>query len=557
MTEPRGWLDHRQLKIIKGIGKTPGDLFSSEPDPIVVNLLSGVITLTQDGWTPQIAPVKNGGVWSESPISDGRQLLAAAVGNVTEKMTVIISDSSYLGTMKALAGLSQIALDCRNFWQTEVQIDPVYITWWAGCGAGLQYALLYNIELAPEYLDSPTPSIQVSMTLERQPYWQPIPPGANPKQWYYEGTLDQNYDTNKANLSTGTDHIAIATINNHLEWSARNVLRGSPNYIDIPASMIPGDAPALVMLNIESTTLNAFSNYFIGLSTKPTTMIDRTTGASRSRGLTFNATDSSLDTDATTAADAGAVRDNANNLERVEVSFATATDTRRILWTGNVLTTSPMGSSLTRGRYAAFLRCRQTAVTAGDIKMHLEYGSSGSLEPLQTNEVSPTIQAGAGATTSWPITYMGIIETPTYDRSAQDMSGNGIAYKDAYKDFTIALWARRTAGASLLYICDLILIPLDEGIVQLIQYDGTPQRVCYDNTGYYRHGGDEDLLVAVGTTTGAVLQNSEVLGSPIMLKPGVNNRLHFLAYASDVSLTQSTLTVRVDIVPRWSAMRTE
>lgn len=132
------WLDHKQLMIIKGIGKTPGDIYSAENDPVIVNLMSGIITLDQNGWSPEIAQVKSGGVWVDSPLSDGRELLAAAAGNVIEKMTVIIADSSYLSVMKALSGLNQMANDCRDYWQTEYQIDPVYLAWWAGCGVGTQ-----------------------------------------------------------------------------------------------------------------------------------------------------------------------------------------------------------------------------------------------------------------------------------------------------------------------------------------------------------------------------------------------------------------------------------
>ena len=36
------WLDHKQLMIIKGIGKTPGDIYSAESDPVIVNLMGEI-----------------------------------------------------------------------------------------------------------------------------------------------------------------------------------------------------------------------------------------------------------------------------------------------------------------------------------------------------------------------------------------------------------------------------------------------------------------------------------------------------------------------------------
>lgn len=153
------WLNHKTLRIVKGIGKLPTDTNSAENDPVVFNLLSEPVALTMDGWSPQIAALKSGGVWADSPISDGRSLIAAPVGNVTEKMTFIIADSTFLGVQRHLLALNDMALDCRAFWEGQAQIDPVYLAWWAGCGKGEQYALLYNMDVTTEYLSADKPSL--------------------------------------------------------------------------------------------------------------------------------------------------------------------------------------------------------------------------------------------------------------------------------------------------------------------------------------------------------------------------------------------------------------
>jgi len=270
------WLNHKELKIIKGLGRTPGDTNSAENDPVIVNLMGGIITL--DDWTPQVAQVKNGGVWVDSPLSDGRELLAAAAGNVVEKISVIITDGSYLGAMKALSGLNQMANDCRDYWQSEAQFDPVYLAWWAGCGIGTQYALLSNIEVSPDYQGGINPTIRVSIALEREPYWRGIPPGANPKIWsYYVNTAHPQFNYNVASLVSGTDHLIKSIMTNKFEWTAAayglqsiplNVVgQNSQNYIDISASQVPGDAPALVEMGITTDT-GVPADIYIGRTSK-------------------------------------------------------------------------------------------------------------------------------------------------------------------------------------------------------------------------------------------------------------------------------------------------
>lgn len=540
------WMNHTALQIVKGIGKTPGDTGSAEINPVIVNLMGGQITL-QD-FTPNIPAVKNSGVWAESPITDGRQLLAAPVGNVTEKISVLIKGSSANETLGVLSSLNQMVTDCRNYWQSYVQIDPVFLKWQVQCGAGPQYALLYDIELAPTFLSSDNPSIRVDISLEREPYWRPLPPGANPKQWTYEGVLKQTFNSSVATLVSGV-HLVTSTIKNFLSWTDR-ATPSNLNYIDVPAASIAGDAPALVMMSVQSAD---FINYYAGVSTKPITV-----GTSTSqRCLDFNACDAALGTDATTAADTGAPSQfSTGTALRGSVSYATATDQRRFQWRGNNLSQPTISDSITRGRYAALLRCRQNGGALADIKMYLKYGFSTSLSPGQTTEVSPTLQAGAGNTTAWPITYMGIIECPIYDRASVDDTGLGLYRDTTSKDYMIELWSRRTAGVGVLYVADLFLLPIDEYAAQMIMNDGSLSSIAtLDNTGYYGHGDTRDIL-----TIGGINNFNELRGTAFMLDPAQNNRIHILGYdASGVSIIQSgnSTTVRLNIIPRWSGIRTE
>lgn len=112
-----------------------------------------------------------------------------------------------------------------------------------------------------------------------------------------------------------------------------------------------------------------------------------------------------------------------------------------------------------------------------------------------------------------------------------------------------------------MYICDVILMPFDEEYVKVIANSGsTNLREILDTTGYLSHG--EAMPIAVGYDANVSQEDfAEVQGNGITLVPGVDNRLYFWG-VNDVGsgLFKSdplvTFTTRINIVPRWKAIRT-
>src|SRR5262249_4380760 len=126
----------------------------------------------------------------------------------------------------------------------------------------------------------------------------------------------------------------------------------------------------------------------------------------------------------------------------------------------------------------------------------------------------------------------------------------------AVTDFDLGLWATRTAGASLLYLNDLVLIPIDEGAVLLEFGDTTNDNgFIYDETGYFTHGNNEAW--AMNWRTGVVTQHTAKLtGTGLQLTPGVENRLYAIGYdSSNQSIISHTLGITVNIVPRSRGIR--
>lgn len=572
---------HKELYIARGVMKTPGDALSAEQGLDAINLMdaNGFALDPSNGWQPQIAGMKNGGVWSDTQTAPGRLLVAGQDGNVTETIRLIITTGDALSLYAQLARLNRFIATCRDMWTTFNQIEPVFLWWWAVGAPERQYALIYNVDIAVTYPDvTQGATADVTLTLEREPYWRALPPGANPKIWSYYARGEKMDSASDFNLADGTadNFVYDADVCNRMEFNNANLATTSitaRNYIDIDGSRIPGDAPALMCMSIVAEVSQAAPlQLYIARNTRPKTLPSRASGGTITNYPlinTFNACNASFGTDTATAADTGGVRDYAGNQERVNISFATlATDAERIEWD----ITEGMSIQTLRGSYAVFVRARQVNGAFGDITMHLEIKPTQSLDAIILQDVNPVLLGTTGNSTGanggWPLSYMGTFEFPFKGRAAISSEGNG---NSADSPADIKLYARRASGTGVLYICDLIIIPHDEFNCLAVGEDnlfstvlGNTNAFIGDGTGYFSHGTHEDVVQtndvdpAVLAVSGTIsYDNVELRGQWPQLEPGVNNRLFFLVdgSGSNRSVTITEMIVRINIVPRWRGVR--
>ena len=581
------WLNHKRLAIVQGTGKTPTDTNSAEANPISFNLMSGMVSLTSDGWMPQIAAIKNGGIWADSPISDGRTLIAAPVGNVIEKISIIISDSEYLMVQKQIDQLGQIVKGCRNFWQSS-QIDPVYLVWWAGCGVGEQYALIYNIDISTEYKQSPTPTIQCNLTIEREPYWRGLPPGANPKLWtYYVNNQQLGINKTIANLAflTNTDDLVYdASVKQRSEWNpTAYTAMLSRNYVDIPASLIPGDAPALVHLCVEGfgTVTNYNYDLLVGRSTRPISMIDAT-GATLLRTLTFNAGDAVAPTNWTKTIDAtcGCLANGSavNKYTGVNATLATGTYANFAGWRLHSLISTELWESTTLfGKYAVYFRCKQKNGALGDVQARFNFtGSAGGATVAVTGDYANLpLVAGAvtGCDNRFDLLYLGVLNIPPEGYPVGGLKGRGLNVhlkSGGGASFGLGIDVKQNnVSTRSLEFLDVVLMPIDECFAQVFTgvFSNVSLGVVIDNTGYTGHGQPETKSIFgqdQGATTDSIEDGVELRGNDLYLEPGINNRLYFMGQRVDGSAgntfsapdsTANDLKVHINIVPRWAGIR--
>lgn len=586
----------QELLIVKGIPPAPKDGNSGEQPLATINLLAdpenaGWTLNTEDGWNPIIPTFKGGGVWMDSSISEGRTLVAGEDANVVETMQLTVTGNSVTDLAMRLSAMGKMIEDCRNFF-IESSIDPVYIHWWAQDAPGPQFAIVYNIEMAivePDVWQKPMRD--VTLTLEREPYWRGLPPGANPIEWTFQAQRlvrgGANYNSTTMQLYKNTNHLGYAAIKNQHELQTDLLTVITKNYIDIDGDNIPGDAPALVTIDyLRDTTISDVTDLFIARSTKPVTLSSHATVKTHKTLSMLNVGDATAAAGLTKTNDAtrGLISNGSNTLAYYgEVTFSANPQTRNVVWGNSSTLMKTLDVNTLRGTYAFFLRHKQNAGALGDITMQLEArigpGISNTI-PLYQSQINTAVDATVlNATPSaayYGLAYLGTMKFPFGDDAISAMEGWGLdVVKDSQISLEIRLNVTRTTGVATMYIVDLIMLPLDEAFLEIHTPTDDPGRaslsagdywhMIYDNTGYYSHGKSGPRAYTgfeqSGTPKGVPV-NMELRGSELFLIPRMDNRLFFWAKRYDGTATVELSPVnslneevRINIVPRWRGVR--
>lgn len=560
-------MKHAVLSIVKGVMKTPGDSESAEVGIDSIDLLDlrGFSLQTEDGYNMNRPSLKNSSIWSDTPLSAGRQLIAGENGNVVETIRLTLNAASNTQLASMLVKIGRMIEDCRLFWTTQYQIQPVYIKHQVVGEPGPRYALLYNIEMVtepPSTINEPTRDITLS--IEREGGWRGLAPGENPKLWSLQirrlkpFVSDPPDSSSNTQLASGDSHLAFDIVNNRTERISSSGANVTKNYIDIPGDSIPGDMPALVMLGIRSNSLSASeTGIFVSRLTKETSVANRdiapTTFLSRYMSNLSDA--SSVIADTTFVSDTGAPKGAGDAIgERSRTTFATSA-----ALSARVSMGLPQ-ALLLRGRFAVFLRARLSAGST-TVQVQLQINNT----PYDIKTLTDQGTGGTGNTTEWGVVYMGVITLPQ-DESPTLVSTYGMGISNQQSTlYNVSINAARTAGAGELYMSDLIFMPIDEcaSLLRIVQtgagnVDLGSGNGFIDNTGYLLHGKPDAFGAWESIGTGiAAGTYAELLGQSITLLPGVNNRLIFWSYLYETnrSVIARDLHIFVNIVPRWSGLR--
>ena len=515
-------------------------------------------------WTPNIAAPEGGGAWQQGIGTSGRVPYDLSVGNVSEIIQLYYNTPSYTQYARAVTRAQRIVSLAREFNTTYGQIKPVYLKWRHRSGRD-QYALIKNMNavftVEDEYGNY---NIRVSIDIEREAAWRPLPPFSNPKLWslYVAGT--QQTPTN-VNLISESDDLISATIKNKHEYDSTDY-NGAPlskNWIDIPAALIPGDAPALVQVYLKIGASWVGTKIFISASSKPVAGLSPTGDLLRN-AYTFNAGDAryliATGITSMTKTSGFGVFSNASNVTQYGIQLVVPASTSAPLshfsigdnGSGNFQT---LDAQLLRGRYAVFVRGGGVgSYSAGAVSATFLFGDDLTNIHISGETVGKVIfQDGENN-----LNYVGDIDIPQGKRNVVGTNGRGLSVAEPAAGisnvfFELGAFANTAVTSQTVRVVDFVLIPIDESVSYFTTTNTTnnPRQFVFDSTGYLtRYDSEQARSSMIGTFS----SGSSDFGI-IKLMPNRDYRLYFLISNLNISEPDIEMDVYINILPRWYGVR--
>lgn len=561
------------LQLVRGLPRIIDDTNSNESVETIDLLNPDEITIDPDGgWVPGVGQ-------AEARFGEqGDVLLAAPITRVTETMRLLVKASSGAARATLIQRLNQFARDAERLHIDQTWTTPVYLKWQPPGATKLQYALVYSINLsATADLVGMEEVDEWSLEVVREAGWRAIAPGANPKQYTAEA---QNvaYNLTRARLDRSTSSPVISLASGAV-YSVQQATSGNAdssfrNYLSLPATSIPGDLPAPLLLTLSdwwsgASTIVQGNTIMIGKWSRPTRQ-NSVAGGVRlpcfNRSLSHNTTIlASVDT--ATATDAGASGASSGTQQRINVTFATVTALTDRLYIPVNTGTHP--HYLFPGTYRILLRARLSA--AGTVGIRGSFGTNYGKSILgQTISFTDVGVGGTGTTTEWGVVDLGVFTVPQYGTGFIDPDSGGAGFEE---DLRFYISASRTSGTPTLYLSDVTFMPLDEGAIiinsanqSLSVLPDPPGSVIatylYDNANLYGRGLPHEGAVALVQNTVADVMS--VAGAPLTATPGRENLFPIFVYngttrrsvVGDGTIGKYALNMTLDAVPRWLGRRT-
>ena len=545
-------------------------------------------------WSPQLPNLKGGGLFVSSVNQEGRQLVSAQPDNVRESMTIVITHSTPKETYERVKRLMIFARRMTEYATTRFQFEPVYLELKAKQASFSQYALVYKVELGNvTYTTMETGGLQARMGIvfEREPYWRGgVRPGENPIKyaWWADGndieTLDYNGTYTNSDtplwwpLGSSTSegpgiNAGDTEIDNRSEYTPANSLN-SKNFITVPAGDIPGDAPALCMLNISrGNDPSSFTDIYLWRRTGRNSIIGRgPTGNPSIQSVPLKYTLNGAD--ATPVSFNVATNDSTRGLNPYNDVFATDVAQKTTITSGARLTWGigagpPMvNPNFIRGKHNIFLRAGWKTLNADEeVKVILFFVGEPQVE------TDPVVITRPSSVDEIGLYFLGTVDIPISDKVMQNADGTGFMNANSVDQSNPRLFVRlettEASGSDDFYVVDLIFIPFDEPSIH-IQHVSNPTSTSpinyaiYDNSTYLSRGkpGLHQVIATSAFGRGNNTRYLVVTGQPITLVPGVDNNIFGLFYNrnpagatdSNEAGPRNSFNVRVNIVPRWSGL---
>lgn len=204
-------------------------------------------------WTPGIMDYKGGGVFQNPPLADYRQLRVGKWATVEENMSLHVDAANPNGSAYALQELRRLLQKANDYWTTDWQNTPVYLTAKANCETNTRYCLIVKGRLGNDRNYFQQPFTGKKSTMQDLPLviehraWLENPPGTGTAIELsavesYNGVNYGNVNSSEVRTpTTGKVYLAAkrneANITNiHLTTAGANRIGASPPYDIINAT---------------------------------------------------------------------------------------------------------------------------------------------------------------------------------------------------------------------------------------------------------------------------------------------------------------------------------
>lgn len=136
-------------------------------------------------WQPVTADYKNGGTWQDSPLADGRRLVARQYGNIIETFELKARGADPNKLIHISQNLRRMLEFAASYWVTDWQDTPVYLVARASCESNTRYAAIFRGRIAEDSNPYSQPFMQpvgqktvmdnLTLVIERG-QWLALPP---------------------------------------------------------------------------------------------------------------------------------------------------------------------------------------------------------------------------------------------------------------------------------------------------------------------------------------------------------------------------------------------
>lgn len=524
-------------------------------------------------WTPNIAAPENGGSWQSSANLEGRRPTSLKVGNVTEVVQLYFNTPSYNDYTQTWTHIQRIVALARDFNTTYSQTDPVYLKWKNRRGKS-QYALILNMNaVATMESDDGNYNMRVSIDIEREPAWRPLPPFSNPKLWSLY-VNDTKPTASNVSLINGLNDWKSATLDGKHEYDSTDY-NGTPlsqNYVDISANEVPGDAPAKVMVVFKKPVSDTSDTreFVIARSSKKLIATGHD-GSTNYQTYNFNGGDASVTNGGgktmTKPTGTGFISNGSNVNKAVAQAVVTngsvyndgTTYISPLVWGSGALSTGRkyIDKHLLRGRYAVFFRGGILASTS-NVYARVQYAEVNATDPVKTIGEVAVLSGGTVQTH-----YVGDVTIPLSGSvSSTDGRGSYVSPNTSFNcEFRMDF--RNSSGASqTIIVWEMFIVPIDECAVRVKYSQGRflptvsasdGAYAIYDNTGYMNRELDRHFGQMFSDDVTAAPM--EVYGSPIELTPNKDQRIYIFSVNNLITEKLAEGDFYFNILPRWYGVR--